>query len=89
MARRHERWGLLEGSRGLAVFIILKTMLSMSFKDLVSFLLAIQATRFPAFTWAGLAPAEHASLSWTHRDTCHFSVRGVKPMKVPRPVGRS
>ena len=40
--------------------------LSMGFKALVSLHPAIQATELLTFTLAGLTPAEHTSLSWTH-----------------------
>ena len=45
---------------------ILKMALSMGFRVLVSLHPAIQATELLTFTLAGLTPAEHASLSWTH-----------------------
>ncbi|MFC1876618.1 hypothetical protein ACFL2E_05015 [Thermodesulfobacteriota bacterium] len=40
--------------------------LSMGFRQSVSLIPAIQATRLLIVTLAGLSPAEHASLSWTH-----------------------
>jgi hypothetical protein len=47
-----------------------RMLLSMGFRASVSFLPAIRATRLLTFTLAGLAPAEHASLRWTHNRTC-------------------
>lgn len=41
----------------------------MGFRSLISLLSAIQATGLLAFTLAGLFPAEHASLGWTHNRT--------------------
>jgi hypothetical protein len=49
----------------------------MGFRDAVSFLPAIQATRLLTFTLAGLAPAEHASLRWTHNPPCTFPCNGL------------
>jgi hypothetical protein len=46
--------------------------LSMGFRYSVSLLSAIQATEFLILTLAGLTPAEHASLSWTHNRTSGF-----------------
>jgi len=43
--------------------------LSMGFKYSVSLLPAIQATGLLILTLAGLTPAEHTSLSWTHNWT--------------------
>jgi hypothetical protein len=40
--------------------------LSMGFRNLVSLLPAIQATRPLALTLGGLTPPEHAGLLWTH-----------------------
>ena len=44
--------------------------LSIGFRVLVSLHPAIQATGLLTFTPAGLSPAEHASLRWTHNRTC-------------------
>ena len=44
----------------------------MGFRYLVTLLSAIQATEFLIFTLAGLTPAEHTSLSWTHNRTSGF-----------------
>jgi len=46
-----------------------QTLVSMGFRDAVSLLPAIQATRFLTLALAGLTPAEHASLYWTHNRT--------------------
>jgi len=43
--------------------------LSMGFRASVSLIPAIQATRLLTFTLAGLTPAEHVSLHWTHNGT--------------------
>jgi hypothetical protein len=43
--------------------------LSIGFKVLVSRHLAIQATGLLTIAPAGLSPAEHASLRWTHNRT--------------------
>jgi hypothetical protein len=48
----------------------------MGFRYSVSLLSAIQATGLPAFTPAGLTPAEHASLLWTHNRTVGFPEYG-------------
>src|SRR5260370_29149793 len=51
---------------------------SIGFKDSVSFLLAIQATRPLTFASGGLmnTPTEHASLCWTHNRTGGFPASG-------------
>ena len=49
---------------------------SIGFKDSVSFLLAIQATRLLTFASVGLSPTEHASLRWTHNRRCRFPASG-------------
>jgi hypothetical protein len=41
-------------------------VLSIGFRNSVSFLSAIQATGLLTFTPVGLLPTEHASFSWTH-----------------------
>ena len=46
----------------------------MGFRYLVSLLSAIQATEFLILTLAGLTPAEHASLCWTHNRTSGFPI---------------
>ena len=46
--------------------IIPRMILSIGFKDSVSFLLAIQVTRLLTFASVGFIPTEHASLRWTH-----------------------
>jgi len=48
----------------------------MGFRYLVSLLSAIQAMGLLAFTPAGLTPAEHASLRWTHNRACDFLAHG-------------
>ena len=45
---------------------------SIGFRNSVSLLPAIQATGPLTFAPAGLSPAEHASLRWTHNCTCGF-----------------
>ena len=50
----------------------------MGFRSSVSLLPAIQATGLPTLTPAGLTPAEHASLSWTHNRTCRFPASGSR-----------
>jgi hypothetical protein len=52
--------------------VIPRMIWSIGFKDSVSFLLAIQATRLLTFASVGLSPTEHASLRWTHNCTCGF-----------------
>ena len=49
--------------------IILKMMPSIGFRNLVSLLPAIQATRLLTLASVGLFPTEHASLCWTHNRT--------------------
>jgi hypothetical protein len=56
--------------------IIPRMIWSIGFKDSVSFLLAIQATRLLTFASVGLSPTEHASLRWTHNRTCGFPAYG-------------
>ena len=64
-----------------------RMLLSMGFRDSVSFLPAIRATRLLTFTLAGLAPAEHASLYWTHNRTCKFpSIRLSRDWRLPPPA---
>ena len=50
--------------------------LSIGFRILVSPHPAIQATGLLILTPAGLSPAEHASLRWTHNRTCGFPPSG-------------
>ena len=52
--------------------------LSIGFRDSVSLLPAIQATRLLTFTSVGLSPTEHTSLSWTHFRTAGFPRYGFK-----------
>jgi len=52
-----------------------KVTLSIGFRDLVTLLPAIQATGLLAFTLTGLSPAEHTSLSWTHKMVRNFATR--------------
>ena len=53
-----------------------KVTLLIDFRDLVTLLPAIQATGLLAFTLTGLSPAEHTSLSWTHKLVRNFSTWG-------------
>ena len=46
--------------------------MSRGFRPLVSLRPALPATGLPILTPAGLPPAEHISLSWTHNRTCDF-----------------
>src|SRR5664280_507497 len=48
----------------------------MGFRVLVSLHPAIQATGRLTFAPAGLIPAEHTSLRWTHNRTCRFPAFG-------------
>ena len=48
----------------------------MGFRVLVSLHPAIQATGRLTFAPAGLIPAEHTSLRWTHNRTCSFPASG-------------
>src|SRR5437899_9273755 len=50
--------------------------LSIGFRSLISLLPAIQATGRLAVALAGLPPAEHASLRWTHETVRRFPRRG-------------
>jgi len=56
--------------------IILKIMPSIGFRNSVSLLPAIQATRLLTLASVGLFPTEHASLCWTHNRTCRFPASG-------------
>ena len=51
-------------------------LLTMGFRNSLSLLPAIRATRLLVFTLAGLTPAEHASLRWTH--TCYFPLADLR-----------
>ncbi|CAD6561311.1 hypothetical protein LMG28727_07392 [Paraburkholderia kirstenboschensis] len=51
---------------------------SIGFRVLVSRHPAIQATELLTSTPAGLSPAEHASLSWTHNRTCRSPASGSR-----------
>ncbi len=55
--------------------------LSMGFRYLVSLLPAIQTTGLLVFTPAGLTPAEHTSLTWTHNRACEFPSTRLKHSK--------
>ena len=57
---------------------ILKMALSIGFRDSVSLLFAIQATRLLTLASVGLSPTEHSSLSWTHFRTAGFPQYGFK-----------
>ena len=48
----------------------------MGFRVLVSLHPAIQATGLLTLAPAGLTPAEHTSLHWTHNRTCGFPAYG-------------
>jgi hypothetical protein len=41
------------------------------------------ATGLPTLTPAGLTPAEHISLTWTHNRTCQFPGIRLKPLQTP------
>ena len=62
--------------------------LSIGFRVLVSRHPAIQATGLLASTPAGLSPAEHASLRWTHVGSRTGAVP-LRPVSSPRHVKRS
>lgn len=64
----HFRYGPVTRSHPLRI------ALSMGFRYSVSLLPAIQATEFLILTLAGLTPAEHTSLSWTHNRTSGFPI---------------
>src|ERR1700681_3367861 len=53
-----------------------RMMPSIGFRNLVSLLPAIQATRLLTLTSVGFVPTEHASLRWTHTRTCPFRASG-------------
>jgi hypothetical protein len=53
--------------------------LSMGFRILVSLHPAIQTTGLLTLAPAGLSPAEHTSLYWTHSRTARFPGSGLKP----------
>ena len=57
---------------------ILKMALSIGFRNSVSLLSAIQATRLLTFASVGLSPTEHSSLSWTRFRTAGFPQYGFK-----------
>ncbi len=61
-------------ARRLVVFP--RETLSIGFRVLVSRHPAIQTTGLLTFAPAGLSPAEHASLRWTHTRTCSFPASG-------------
>ena len=53
--------------------------LSIGFRILISLHPAIQTTGRLTFAPAGLPPAEHTSLNWTHSRTARFPGSGLKP----------
>src|SRR4030081_2169034 len=53
--------------------------LSIGFRILISLHPAIQTTGRLTFAPAGLPPAEHTSLNWTHSRTARFTGSGLKP----------
>src|ERR1039457_3385840 len=55
-----------------------RKVLSIGFRVLVSRHPAIQATGLLTLPPAGLSPAEHASLRWTHNRTCRFPASGSR-----------
>jgi hypothetical protein len=57
---------------------IRKMALSIGFRNSVSLLFAIQATRLLTFASVGLSPTEHSSLSWTHFRKAGFPRYGFK-----------
>src|SRR5664280_3530409 len=65
----------------------------MGFRVLVSLHPAIQATGRLTLAPAGLPPAEHTSLHWTHNRTCSFPASGfptgfiIKHTAAPPPAG--
>src|SRR6266852_6871230 len=65
--------------------------LSIVFRDSISLLSAIQATRLLTFTSVGLSPTERASLSWSHNRMCGFPASGSrrKPREIARPLGNA
>ena len=63
--------------------------LSIGFRNSVSFLPAIQASRPLTFALAGLSPAERASFRWTHHVGCGFAALRVPPhftTRLMRPI---
>src|SRR4029077_10040807 len=60
-----------------------KETLSIGFRVLVSRHPAIQTTGLLTLARAGLSPAEHASLRWTHNRTCRFPASGSRPLAPP------
>src|SRR5208337_2505201 len=63
-------------------------MLSIGFRVLVSRHPAIQTTGLLTLAPAGLSPAEHASLRWTHNRTCRFPASGSRT-KTSRRLSRA
>ena len=55
---------------------ILTIVLSIGFRNSVTFLSAIQATELLTFAPVGLPPTEHASLYWTHSNSSSHPLRG-------------
>ena len=63
--------------------------LSMGFRSSVSLLPAIQATGLLALTPAGLTPAEHVSLLWTHAEPCASPCTAKAPPATSGPTARA
>ena len=61
--------------------IILSMIVSMGFRISVSLYPAILTTWLLTFATAGLTPAEHTSLRWTHNRACRFPDIRLKPFK--------
>src|SRR5262245_43647905 len=57
--------------------------LSRGFRPLVALRPALPATGLPILTPAGLPPAEHISLYWTHNRTCNFHCIRLTPSLTP------
>ena len=77
-------------ARRLVVFP--RETLSIGFRVLVSRHPAIQTTGLLTFAPAGLSPAEHASLRWTHTRTCGIPASGSSRARFARggiSVGRA
>ena len=61
--------------------------MSRGFRPLVSLRPALPATGLPILTPAGLPPAEHISLSWTHNRAGGFPAPGSPARFTPRVMG--
>ena len=70
------RYGLVTCSSSLKMTSLI------GFRDLVTLLPAIQATGLLAFTLTGLSPAEHTSLSWTHKLVRNFTPWGSQAVRI-------